>query len=149
MPSRIEVSKQLAVLINECIELAPAEKRDRINELLEFNLDGDPDTIFDPGLTGSLVADQREMGIAICRLIKKCNLESETGLIWKIKSDFPVASGTDFFVLGIGWPRVSVYYCLPPDRWDDCYFARELAGFPQIPELTAGQMREFIKDLFL
>lgn len=92
-----------------------------------------------------------DLFIAVCRLIRKNNIEAETGAIWRSKY-YPGGEPADdgYFLMGIGVnPDKPLAFLLADAVWDDCYFAKELpaAPFSTTAEQSAEQIRERLSNL--
>jgi hypothetical protein len=122
-------SLELVTALVKAIEKLPAEDRMEISRLMLEN-DFDLDSIADPAQ--ALVdteADFQETYITLCRLIRQCNLTADTG-VWRCRKDFFGLGLSKEFSLGMGTtPASIIYYQLPLERWDDCYFAKEMDHF--------------------
>lgn len=88
-----------------------------------------------------------QLFINYCRLIRTCNLIDDYGMVWISKRMADGSIIKDGFHLGIGtMPGKQLRYWLPLDRWDDCYFAKELINAPAGDELTPDQAIDVLQN---
>lgn len=89
--------------------------------------------------------------IALCRIIRKTNIEADTGLVWKSLCQSGGQTLDDrYFVLGIGINSAEpLFFYLPMERWEECYFAKELPACPLPTDIppTLDQIRQSLSNL--
>lgn len=79
-----------------------------------------------------LCQEKTELFITLCRIIKTARLEQDIGIVWRSKNVAEGAELQDHFIMGIAVEQGKQISCLLTiDRWEDCYFAKQLEYPPE------------------
>ena len=111
----------------------------------------------------------QEVFITLCQTIRECNLVADTGPVRRTRKYtllphaqvLALAASPDraeqigsqslgpttHFALGVGKGTAVLYYLIPIERWEDCYFATETDVIVHMNCLTSEERLEKIKAL--
>jgi hypothetical protein len=92
-----------------------------------------------------------ELIIAFFRLIVKTGLQEDAGKVFKSVRDSRGMNEPGHFFLGIGPKPGSgeiMVFCIPIERWEDCYFAYEMHNARKPTIVDTGAYITHLNNLF-
>ena len=107
-----------------------------------------PDKINSP-VDVALVEMPIDLFITLCRIIRKTHIEADTGGVWRsLQNDNGHPAPAGCFYMGIGQtPDHPLFFLIPLNRWEETYFAKELATAPPFTLFPTSARVEKIREM--